>query len=64
VGHIDDLCEVIHKLHGGKAARAESVPITEKFNGETVWDGVVEVFHLKGHPKTDTVCLVARHRES
>ena len=27
----------------------------EVFNGETVWDGIVEVFHLAGHPKNDTV---------
>lgn len=27
----------------------------EVFHGETVWDGVVEVFHLSGHPKADTV---------
>lgn len=28
----------------------ESVPITETFNGETVWDGAVEVFSLPDHP--------------
>ena len=33
----------------------ESVPITEYFQGKVVWDGIVEVFHLKGHPKTDRV---------
>jgi hypothetical protein len=29
--------------------------VKETFNGQTVWDGIVEVFHLKGHPKTDIV---------
>jgi len=26
------------------------VPVRETFNGETVWDGVVEVFALPEHP--------------
>ena len=43
----------INKLHGGKARHIESVPVTELFNRQVVWDGVVEVFKLKGHPKTD-----------
>ena len=28
----------------------ESVRVTETFNGETVWDGEVEVFDLIDHP--------------
>jgi hypothetical protein len=31
------------------------VPIKEVFQGETVWDGMVEVFDLTGHPKTDRI---------
>jgi hypothetical protein len=46
---------VIHHLHEGKAKPLESVPVKEPFQGQTVWDGVVEVFRLKGHPQTDTV---------
>jgi hypothetical protein len=53
--HIRELRGVIHKLHGGKAKHIESVPVTELHHGQVVWDGVVEVFHLKGHPKTDRV---------
>jgi hypothetical protein len=55
VTHIQELRGVIHQLHGGKAKHLESVPVTERFQGETVWDGIVEVFQLKGHPKTDRV---------
>jgi hypothetical protein len=51
--HIEILQEAIHKLHGVTATHAESVPVKEEFQGKTVWDGVVEVFHLYGHPKTD-----------
>ena len=51
---IEELRETIHKLHGVKATHIESVPVKEVFQGKTVWDGIVEVFHLEGHPKTDT----------
>jgi hypothetical protein len=27
------------------------VPVKEEFQGKTVWEGVVEVFELIGHPK-------------
>jgi hypothetical protein len=49
---IEELRGVIRKLHGAKATYVESVPVKEVFQGQTVWDGVVEVFDLKGHPKT------------
>jgi hypothetical protein len=52
--HIDELKAIIHKMHGAEAMHRESVPVKEVFKGETVWDGIVEVFDLKGHPKTDT----------
>ena len=52
---IEELRDVIHKLHGGSATHAESVPVKEVFQGRTVWDGIVEVFHLEGHPKTNKV---------
>jgi|ERR1035437_400676 hypothetical protein len=52
---IEELRDVIHKLHGANATYVESVPIKEVWKGKTVWDGVVEVFDLKGHPKTDRV---------
>jgi hypothetical protein len=55
VTHIQELRDVIHHLHGAKAKHMESVPVTETFQGQTVWDGIVEVFHLNGHPKTDRV---------
>jgi hypothetical protein len=54
MSHIDELGKTIHKLHGAKATYRESVPVKDVFRGETVWDGIVEVFHLDGHPKTDT----------
>jgi hypothetical protein len=55
VTHIQELGKVIHHLHGAKARHLESVPVKESFRGRTVWDGIVEVFQLTGHPKTDRV---------
>jgi len=52
---IEELRIVILKLHGVKATHRESVPVTEVFQGKTIWDGVVEVFDLHGHPKTHRV---------
>jgi hypothetical protein len=53
--HIEELMDVIHDIHGVRANHVESVPVTETFQGQTIWDGVVEVFDLKGHPKTHRV---------
>jgi hypothetical protein len=33
------------------AAHVKSVPVLEVFRGQTVWEGTVEAFTLKGHPK-------------
>jgi hypothetical protein len=53
--NIEELQHVIWSIHGTKSTHRESVPVTEMWQGQTVWDGVVEVFDLHGHPKTDTV---------
>jgi hypothetical protein len=36
------------------ATHRASVPVKEEFQGQTVWDGIVEVFDLNGHPKANT----------
>jgi hypothetical protein len=48
----EEQIDAILKLHGAKATHVESVPVKEVFHGKTVWDGIVEVFDLTGHPKT------------
>ena|SRR5947207_15488413 len=52
--YIEELKDVIRKLHGVESAHVTSVPVKEVFGGKTVWDGVVEVFSLHGHPKANT----------
>jgi hypothetical protein len=53
--HIGDLTNVIHRLHGARATHRESVTVKETFRGETVWESIVEIFDLHGHPKAKTV---------
>lgn len=53
--YIEELQDVIRKLHGVDATHVESVPVKETFQGKTVWDGIVEVFDLHGHPKAPKV---------
>jgi hypothetical protein len=53
--HIQELRDAIRRLHGAKATHLESVPVIESFQGQIVWDGVVEVFRLTGHSKTDRI---------
>jgi hypothetical protein len=55
MNHIEELRDIIHRLHGAEATHRESVPVRETFNGETVWEGIVEVFDVYGHPKTNTI---------
>ena len=46
---IQELRDVIRRLHGAEATHVQSVPVKEVFQGKTVWDGIVEVFDLEGH---------------
>ena len=41
----------VERTHGGTATLVQSVPIRETFEGQPVWEGVVHVFDLAGHPK-------------
>jgi len=50
VTYIEELRDVIRKLHGVESRHVESVPVKEMFQDRTVWEGVVEVFDLIGHP--------------
>jgi hypothetical protein len=52
VNHIEELRDVIRRLHGVESKHLESVPVKETFQGRTVWEGIVEVFTLRGHAKT------------
>ncbi len=55
MSYLGELREAIRKLHGAEAMHVESVPVKEVFRGQTVWEGVVEVFELHGHPTATKV---------
>jgi hypothetical protein len=55
VSYIEELREAIRKLHGAEPTHFESVPVKETFRGQTVWEGIVEVFELRGHPTATKV---------
>ena len=48
---IIELQQAVEQMHLCTAALAQSVPVRETFEGSTVWEGVVHVFNLEGHPK-------------
>ena len=45
-----ELKRAVEAQHGCKATVFQSVPIKETFGRNTVWEGVVHVFSLTGHP--------------
>lgn len=63
MSYIQELQVVIRKLHGVESRHVESVPVKETFQGKTVWEGVVEVFDLIGHPKTHRAYVWAHDGE-
>lgn len=48
--NIGQLRDAVQNMHGGTATLVQSVPVREVFQGKTVWEGVVHVFDLAGHP--------------
>lgn len=48
------LLDAIRHLHGLEATWLESVTVTETHEGETVWEGDVQVFEVT-HPKASRV---------
>ena len=48
-----DLREAVEKLHNCHASHIEDVIIIEKFGVDTVWEGFVSVFKIKGNDKAD-----------
>jgi hypothetical protein len=49
----DQLKRAVESQHGCTATLIQSVPVKETFDGKIVWDGVVHVFKINGHPKAN-----------
>jgi hypothetical protein len=48
---VTKLKDAIRAMHGCESLHVESVPVKEVFEGQTAWEGIVEVFDWIGHPK-------------
>jgi hypothetical protein len=48
---VSQLKRAVEAQHGCTATFLQSVPVKETFDGKTVWDGVIHVFAVHGHPK-------------
>src|SRR6476660_5489509 len=48
---LSELRDSIESQHGGTATFVQSVPVDGRHHGKPVWQGVVHVFDLSGHPK-------------
>ena len=52
---VDQLRKAIEGLHRSSARLAQSVPVKEMNKGAIIWDGVVHIFDLEGHPQATRV---------
>ncbi len=48
--HVEELRDVIRHLHRVESKHIERVPVKETSREQAVWEGVVDVFELIGHP--------------
>ena len=55
---MDDLKQAVDRLHHCQTSFLENVAVERKFGNETVWNGVISVFLIKGHPRADSVLCV------
>jgi hypothetical protein len=51
----EDLQAAIERLHKCHAELVDVVPVAESFQDQPVWQGIVHIFELTGHP-TATRC--------
>jgi hypothetical protein len=49
----NELKRAVESQHGCTAMLAQSVPVKETFGGKTVWEGIVHVFKIYGHPQAN-----------
>jgi hypothetical protein len=51
IGEELNLQRAVESLHSCRATLVQTVPVRETFRGQPVWEGVVHVFDLEGHPE-------------
>jgi len=53
--NLSELQKAIETLHNCCAKHQKEVWAIERFQGQTVWEGTVQIFYIQGHPKA-TIC--------
>ena len=61
--YIEELRDVIRHLHGVESTHVAAFQL-KKLSGKTVWEGIVAVFDLTGHPKTNRLYAWAYETEN
>ncbi len=51
MNYLSELRSAVRRIHGFEADHIASVHVTGRLKGGPTWDGVVEVFSLRGHPR-------------
>ena len=64
MSYIEELRDAIKRTHGADAKHIGSTPVKEIFNGQLVWDGIVEIFEIVGHAKATRVYAWAHNTDS
>lgn len=54
MGTEKELQTAVEQLHNCRAMLREVASVTEQFEGQTVWEGVVHVFDIEGYPTAST----------
>jgi hypothetical protein len=50
---VSELKRAVEAQHGCTAELVQAVPVKETFDGKMVWEGIVHVFKIYGHPKAN-----------
>lgn len=51
IAKTEDIKRAVENLHNCIATHLEDIAVIEKFGSRNVWEGIVSVFEIKGHPK-------------
>lgn len=49
--HLANIQKAVERAAECPVTHVESAAVVEMFRGQTMWEGVVEIFALEGHPK-------------
>ncbi len=51
--NIEQLKKIVEQTHQCTAEFVETIPVLEIFQNKTVWEGLVYLFDIKGHPSAN-----------